>query len=198
MSRDFWNARYGEEGFAYGDQPNDFLRSVAARIPSGPVLCLAEGQGRNAVFLAGLGHAVTAVDLSAVGLARARAFAASRGLTLETLEADLSTWVAPEARFSGVVATFAHLPPPARAHMLASAVRSLVPGGVLIFEAYTPRQLAFRTGGPPEVELLVEPEDLRRELSGLRFEVLEEVEREVVEGRYHTGRAAVVRALAVK
>ena len=89
---DFWDARYAEPDLAYGGAPNDFLASVADRIPRGRVLCLAEGQGRNAAFLAGLGLEVVAVDLSEVGLARARAFAEERGLEVETVAADLADY----------------------------------------------------------------------------------------------------------
>jgi SAM-dependent methyltransferase len=199
MQASFWDARYAEEGFAYGTEPNDFVREVAHRIrPGGKVLCLAEGEGRNAAFLAARGHAVLAVDQSTVGLEKARRLAAERGATIDVLAADLAVWAAEEGAFDAVVATSAHLPRPARSHMHAAAVRALAPGGVLILEAYTPRQLAFRTGGPPDEALLVEPEHLREELAGLTLERLEEIEREMAEGKYHRGRSAVVRALGVK
>lgn len=198
MNRAFWDERFGEPGFAYGEEPNDFLREVAARIPGGPVLCLAEGEGRNAVFLAQRGHAVTAVDQSPVGLAKAEALAQARGTTITTVEADLGRWTPQEEAYTGVIAIFAHLPPAERARMFAAAARALRPGGVLVIELYTPRQLAFGTGGPRDAALLVEPADLRRELASLHIDHLEEVERDIVEGRYHCGPSAVVRALAVK
>lgn len=199
MNESFWDARYAEEGFAYGEQPNDFVRESAGRIArGGRVLCLAEGEGRNAAFLAARGHAVVAVDQSAVGLAKARALAARHGTSIETIVADLASWTPDEGAFDAFVAVFAHLPPKGRAHMFAAAVRALRPGGVAIIELYTPRQLAHATGGPRELGMLVEPEALRRELAGLTIESLEERERDVVEGKYHTGRAAVVRALAMR
>jgi SAM-dependent methyltransferase len=190
-----WDARYSEPGYAYGTAPNDFLREMAGRIPPGPVLCLAEGEGRNAVFLAGLGHAVTAVDASSVGLAKAATLARARAVGLETVHADLADFAIKEGAWAGIVTVFAHLPPALRARLHTAVVKGLRPGGVYLLEAYTPEQLAFGTGGPPDVELLMTADALRRELAGLELEVCREVERDVVEGRFHSGRAAVVQVL---
>jgi SAM-dependent methyltransferase len=191
-----WDLRYSEPGYAYGKEPNAFLLEVAARIPAGPVLSLAEGEGRNAVFLAGLGHAVTAVDASAVGLAKAEALARERGVRIATQVADLAEYSIEPRAWSGVVAIFAHFPPALRKRLYAGAAAGLCPGGVLVVEAYTPRQLAFGTGGPRDAALLVTLADLRAELPGLEFAVGREIERDVTEGKYHGGRAAVVQVLA--
>lgn len=193
---DFWDTRYGTTDFVFGTDPNDFLRDVAGQIPSGPVLCLAEGEGRNAVFLAGRGHAVTAVDQSAIGLAKAQALAAARGVTLTTAVADLSTYGIAPGAWSGIVAIFMHLPPALRRDLLARAAAGLQLGGVFVMEAYTPAQLAFGTGGPKDTALLPTLAQLRGELPGLEFVVGREVERDVVEGSGHTGRAAVVQVVA--
>ena len=190
-----WDARYSEPGYAYGTAPNDFLREMAARIPPGPVLCLAEGEGRNAVFLAELGHSVTAVDASAVGLAKAASLARARAVGLETVHADLADFAIKEGAWAGIVSVFAHLPPALRARLHSAVVKGLRPGGVYLLEAYTPQQLAFGTGGPPDAELLMTADALRRELAGLELEICQEVERDVVEGRFHSGRAAVVQLL---
>jgi SAM-dependent methyltransferase len=190
-----WDARYSEPGYAYGTAPNDFLRAMAGRIPPGPVLCLAEGEGRNAVFLAELGHAVTAVDASAVGLAKAASLARARAVGLETVHADLADFTIREGAWAGIVSVFAHLPPALRARLHSAVVKGLRPGGVYLLEAYTPQQLAFGTGGPPDAELLMTADALRRELAGLELEICQEVERDVVEGRFHSGRAAVVQLL---
>lgn len=191
-----WDARYAEPGFVYGKEPNDFLVSVADRIPPGPVLCLAEGQGRNAVYLATLGHEVTAVDRSAVGLARARELAQERGVRLTTIEADLGQYAVAPGAWAGVVAIFMHLPKPLRSRVYRGAAAGLRPGGALVMEAYRPAQIAFGTGGPKDAALLPDLAELIAELSGLTMEVGREVERDIAEGSYHLGRSAVVQVLA--
>ncbi|HVX40033.1 MAG TPA: class I SAM-dependent methyltransferase [Gemmatimonadaceae bacterium] len=193
-----WNERYAAPDFVYGTEPNDFLRSVANRIPPGPVLCLAEGQGRNAVYLASLGHDVVAVDQSTVGLQRAQELAAARGVTITTEVADLAEYRITPGTWAGIVAIFMHLPPALRAQVLAASVQGLAPGGAFIMEAYRPKQLEYGTGGPGDVSLLVSLDDLRRELAGLRIEHGVETEREIHEGAYHKGHSAVVQMLAFK
>ena len=194
----FWDDRFSRDDYIYGTDPNEFLAAVADRIPPGPVLCLAEGEGRNAVHLATRGHAVTAVDQSAVGLAKANRLAASRGATLETQVVDLADYNIVPGAWAGIVAIFVHLPPPLRRRVFGDAVRGLRPGGVFILEAFTPAQLAFTTGGPKDVNLLMTADALRADLAGLRFDILHQFERDVLEGPGHSGRAAVVQVLGVR
>jgi SAM-dependent methyltransferase len=195
---EFWNRRYGSAGgdYVYGTQPNEFLAAVAGRIPPGPVLCLAEGEGRNAVFLAGRGHAVTALDQSAVGLAKAAALARRQGVALATVVADLSDHAIAPGAWAGIVAIFMHLPPALRARVLAQVAAGLRPGGVFILECYTPAQLAYDTGGPRDVALLPTLALLRTELPGLDFVHALDLDRDIVEGNGHTGRGAVVQLVA--
>ncbi len=196
MDAAFWNDRYAVAAHVYGEAPNAFVAEVASQIPAGPVLCLAEGEGRNAVHLARLGHRVTAVDQSEVGLAKARRLAGARGVKIKTLAADLANYSIAPGAWAGIIATFAHLPPNLRRRVHRDVVAGLQPGGVFILEAYTPAQLAFDTGGPKSPELLMTLAALREELSGLEFLVARELERDVIEGAGHTGRAAVVQILA--
>lgn len=198
MSAGFWDERYAEPDFTYGTEPNDFLREMATRIPPGPVLGLGEGQGRNAVFLAGLGHAVTAVDQSAVGLARARELAASRGVALSTVVADLGEFDPGPAPWSGIVSIFCHVPSALRRRLYPRCAEVLAPGGVLILESYTPAQLAYTTGGPKEPDLLCTLPELGELLPGLDLEVGREAVREIREGPYHHGLGAVVQVVARK
>ncbi|HUX34576.1 MAG TPA: class I SAM-dependent methyltransferase [Gemmatimonadaceae bacterium] len=193
-----WDVRYAEPEYAYGTEPNTFVAAVACQIPDGPVLCLAEGQGRNAAYLATLGHAVTAVDRSAVGMARAGELAARRGVTVKCVVADLAEYDVTPGAWAGIVSVFMHLPPALRAHVYRKAVTGLRPGGVLVLEAYSPRQLNFGTGGPRVAELLVPRSALEDELAGLDFILVQDAEREVTEGAYHRGMAAVVQVLARK
>ena len=196
MDAKSWNDRFAVAHYVYGESPNDFLAAMAPQIPAGPVLCLAEGEGRNAVHLAALGHCVTAVDQSEVGLAKAHHLAVRRSVEIETVAADLATYRITPNSWSGIVAIFVHLPPALRRKVHADAVLGLRPGGVLILEAYTPTQLAFRTGGPKSPELLMTLASLREELAGLEFMVAHELERDVIEGCDHTGRSAVAQILA--
>jgi SAM-dependent methyltransferase len=191
-----WDQRFAVPDYVYGTEPNAFVAAMAGEIPAGPVLCLAEGEGRNAVHLAQLGHAVTAVDQSAVGLAKAARLAAARGVPLTTVVADLASYAIAPAAWSGIVSTFAHLPPPLRRAVHANVVAGLRPGGVFILEAYTPAQLALGTGGPKDAELCLTLAGLRPELAGLEFVVARECERNVIEGTGHTGRGAVVQVVA--
>ncbi len=196
MDLTFWNDRYAIDGYVYGETPNGFLAEVARQIPPGSVLCLAEGEGRNAVHLALCGYRVTAVDQSEVGLAKAGRLARARGVVIDTVVADLENFHIRFCAWAGIVAIFAHLPPSLRRKVHAEVVRGLEPGGVFVLEAYTPAQLAFGTGGPKSPELLMTLGDLRKELAGLEPVIARELERDVVEGRGHMGRGAVVQILA--
>lgn len=190
-----WDERYSQPGFAYGTEPNEFLAAVADRIPAGPVLSLGEGEGRNAAYLAGLGHRVVAVDQSEVGLAKARQLAADRGRTIETVSADLADYPIEPGAWAGIVSIFCHLPRRVRVPLYAAAVRGLRPGGLFVLEAYTPDQIARGTGGPKDPDMLVTLADLTAELAGLELVHTREVDREVREGAYHTGVAAVVQVV---
>ena len=196
MDAAFWNNRFAAPQYIYGEIPNAFVAEMASKIPAGPVLCLAEGEGRNAVHLATFGHTVTAVDQSEAGLAKARRLAAARVVEIETVLADLGNFTIKPGVWSGIVATFAHLPPAIRRIVHAQAVRGLRPGGVFVLEAYTPAQLAFDTGGPKSPELLMTLANLRKEFAGLEFVIGREIERDVIEGDGHTVRGAVVQVLA--
>ena len=191
-----WDERFSQPGFAYGDEPNVFVAEVASRIAPGPVLCLAEGQGRNAVFLAQRGLDVTMMDQSAVGLSRARELAAARGASVATVQGDLADFAIVPGYWSGIVSVFAHVPRALRADVHRRVAAGLRPGGAFVFVAYYPRQLQMGTGGPKDVSLLPTLADLRHELAGLEFEVAEEVERELREGVLHVGRSALVQVLA--
>ncbi len=189
---DFWDQRYGGDDYAYGVEPNDFLRAEAHRIPNGPVLCLAEGEGRNAVFLAGLGHQVTAIDLSVEGLRKAEQLARRAGVTLELIHADLATFALGLDRWSGIVEIFMHLPPAVRRRVHAQIPLALRAGGCLVLESYRPEQLALGTGGPKDVALLPTLADLRDELRPLELVVARDVDREIHEGRFHAGPSATI------
>jgi SAM-dependent methyltransferase len=191
-----WDARYTEEGWAFGTDPNDFLREQAGQLPAGRILCLAEGQGRNAVWLAQRGHDVTAVDQSTVGLRDANRLAAERGVAIATVRADLDDYAIEPDSWQGIVSIYAHVDGALRARVHARVERGLTPGGVFVLEAYRPEQIGRGTGGPPDDDRMVNLERLRRELPSLEFLVTREVEREVLEGHRHRGMSSVVQLVA--
>jgi SAM-dependent methyltransferase len=193
-----WDERYREPGFAYGTAPNDFLVSVADRIPTGRILSLCEGEGRNAVYLAALGHEVTGVDGSSVGLAKARELAAARGVTITTVVADLAEFRIEPGQWDGIVSCYCHLPPAIRIPLHRDVVNGLRPGGLFVLEAFTKQQLAYGSGGPQSLEMLMSLAELKQELQGLDFIHAVEMERDVREGSRHTGLASVVQILAVR
>lgn len=193
-----WDEEYSVDEYVYGTKPNDFLASMTDRMKRGRVLCLAEGEGRNAVHLAKLGFAPVAVDSSAVGLAKAERLAIEGGVAIETVLADLADYTIGEDSWDSIISISCHLPPDLRRKVHGAIVAGLKKGGTLVLEAYTPRQLEFGTGGPPRAEMMMQLETLRDELAGL--EILHGVElvRNVVEGINHTGKGAVVQVLAEK
>ena len=195
-----WDTRYAGDGYAYGDEPNDFLRSQepVLRAHVGEALCLAEGEGRNAVWLAGLGYRATAVDQSAVGLAKAEGLATRAGVEITTVHADLAEYDLGVERWELVVSIWCHLPPELRRKVHAQVVRALKPGGLLVLTAYTPGQPARGTGGPSNPAMCMSVAGLREELAGLEFVVAEELVHEVHEGKYHNGVSEVVQVVARK
>lgn len=191
-----WTERYAAAEYVYGETANDFLRDSAHLLPPGPVLCVADGEGRNGVWLAERGHPVTSVDFAPTATEKARRLAARRGVKIDAVTADMAEYPVAPGAWAGVAWIFAHMAPPVRDRALSACVAGLQPGGVLILEAYTPDQIGRGTGGPPTPDLMLSEAILRPFLAGLEVLHLAEVEREVVEGRLHSGRAAVVQAVA--
>lgn len=193
-----WDQRYDTADYVYGTEPNDFLADNIAELTPGRTLCIAEGEGRNAVFLAEHGHEVVAVDASAVGLEKAGRLASERGVKITTIVEDMACFDIEPDSWDTVVSIFAHLPPEIRRPLHKKIVQGLRAGGKLVLEAYTPEQIKLGTGGPPVVEMTMSLDALQEELDGLIFKHAVELERNVVEGQLHTGRGAVVQVIAVK
>ena len=193
-----WDERYSEQGFAYGTEPNAFLVSVIDQIPRGKVLCLCEGEGRNAIYLAKQGCQVTAIDASAVGMEKAQQLAQQQGINIETIISDLAHFTIEVNHWDAIVSIFCHVPPALRAIVHRQCVAGLKPGGLLVLEAYTPRQLEYKTGGPAHAEMTMNLQALQTELAGLTFTHAIEIDRDVIEGKYHTGKGAVVQVVAQK
>jgi len=192
-----WNERYSVEEYIYGSEPNTFLVEHA-HILDGPVLSLAEGEGRNGVFLASLGLDVYGVDGSEVALAKAQNLAKSRGLEIRTEVCDLREFQ-PEPNFYGaVISISAHLPPDIRKILYPRVERSLKAGGIVLLEAYSEAQLARNTGGPRDIDMLMTRAKIEQEFLLCDIILLQEIEREVNEGSYHNGLASVVQFIGRK
>ena len=199
MNNDFWDARYGEEGFAYGTMPNIFLSSFSEIFKSGQkVLVIGDGEGRNGVWLAEQGCSVVSVDSSKVGVEKAQNLAAEKGVEIETICADLNHWDWPESEFDFVVIIYVHFPPDVRALLHHKVISTLKPGGQLIMESFTTEQLNYPSGGPPVLEMLYTAEMIKDDFKLLEIQQLEECITELNEGKYHCGEGAVVRLLATK
>ena len=197
----FWDQRYIERGNSFGTAPNAFLASHAQLFKRGDrVLVPGDGEGRNGVWLAGLGLEVDTVDASSVGVANARALAADRGLTINAEVADLKTWNWPVARYDAVVSIFLHFWPDVRAGLHSNMLQTLKPGGVIVLEAYAPRHLehqkAGTVGGPQTLEQLMTPQQLKSDFADAEMNSLVEAEVMLLEGTRHVGSSSVVRMIA--
>jgi len=189
-----WNERFSAPDYIFGTAPNAFLASKAHLFKPGQrALCVADGEGRNSVWLAGRGLEVSAFDISPVGVAKARKLAAERGVRVAHEVASVYEWRWPLAHFDVVAAIFVQFADPAmRSFLFERMAASLKPGGLVLIEGYTPRQLEYKTGGPSQIENLYTAELLRSSFPG--FEVLElrEYEAELDEGSRHAGISALM------
>jgi SAM-dependent methyltransferase len=192
-----WDERYSVDEYIFGTEPNSFL-AEHAEILEDPVLSLAEGEGRNAVFLASLGFRVHGVDLSEIGLAKAMALARAEHVTIETEVADLNTFVPKHRSYGSVISIFAHVPASTRGRLYPLLEKCLKPGGILLLEAYTEEQLTRDTGGPRDPDVMMSESKILREFPHLEPIMLQERVREVIEGTYHTGIASVVQYIGRK
>lgn len=193
-----WNERFSREGYAYGEEANEFLKSTATLFPKGRILCIGEGEGRNALFLAMAGYEVTAVDISDVGLQKTQKRAEEKNVSIQTIHADLTTYDFGNKAWQGIVSIYCHLHRADRATLHHQCVKALSKNGVFIMESYSTSQLKYETGGPKNSELLLDLNEVKDELKGLDFLIAREIERDIFEGDFHTGLGSVVQIAAVK
>jgi SAM-dependent methyltransferase len=200
MSLADWNARFAGAEYVYGTEPADFVARWAEAVPAGArVLSVAEGEGRNAVHLALGGARLTAVDGSAEAVAKARRLAAERCVTVAFHEADLAAWHWRPEAFDAVLGVFIQFaPPPLRAAIFAGMARTLVPGGLLLLHGYAPRQTGYGTGGPRAAENLWTLDLLEAAFPGFDVIHAADYDAEIMEGRGHAGRSALIDFVARK
>jgi len=195
-SADFvhWEKRYAAADYLYGTEPNAFLKAQASLLPrTGKALAVADGEGRNGVWLAEQGLDVLSVDFSPTAQAKAKALAERRGVAVSFLTADVTAWDWPTAAFDVIVVIFIQFAgPPGRRRIFAGIRQALKPGGLLLLQGYRTEQIAYGTGGPSEVENLYTEAMLREEFGS--FGKLENKAHDSVisEGSRHSGMAAVV------
>ena len=193
-----WHDRYKAPGYLFGTDPAAFLGREAGRLVAGQTaLCVADGEGRNSVFLAEQGLAVTAMDASDVAVDKARALAETKGVTVDFHVADIATWDWSARRYDVVVGVFFQFANPAlRDAIFAGMVRALAPGGLLLLHGYTPAQLGHDTGGPRILENLYTSDLLGDRFKDLDILHLAEYEADLSEGSRHVGRSALIDLVA--
>jgi len=198
--RDAWDARYRSEEYIFGTRPNVFLASQEKYLAAGArVLAVADGEGRNGVWMAQRGCKVCSVDISPVAVEKARKLALDRGVDIEFAIADLMEWVWPPGAFDVVVCIFIQFASPRmRKKMFDGFWRTLRPGGVVIMEGYGVQQLQYTSGGPREVENLYTLQMLREAFAEWELLLLREYDAVLDEGPKHRGMAALVDLVARK
>jgi SAM-dependent methyltransferase len=183
MDRDDWDARYASTDLVWSAEPNRFVEAETLDLPPGRAIDLAAGEGRNAIWLAERGWTATAVDFSRVALDKASSLAAARGVTIETVEADVTTYQPEAGAFDLVLVAYLHTSAFDRAAWLAHAAAALAPGGTLLIVGHDRTNIEHGYGGPQDPAVLATPEGLAAELdgleSGLEIEKAECVERVV-------------------
>lgn len=189
-----WDARFAGDDYIFGTAPNAFLAAQQPRLAAGQrVLCVADGEGRNSVWLAQQGLVVTAFDLAPRGVEKARALAAASGVEVEYHVAGIEDWPWTPQSYDVVAAIFVQFAAPAtRAAMFAGMMQTLKPGGLLLLQGYTPRQLQYRTGGPPLADHLYTPELLREAFAAHELVELREHDAVLAEGTQHVGMSALL------
>jgi SAM-dependent methyltransferase len=193
-----WNKRFETADYIFGIEPNDYLRAKAHRLaPGGRVLCVADGEGRNSVWLARQGLRVDAFDIAEVGVAKARKLADDARVRVNFDVADCDAWPWPVDTYDAVAAIFIQFADPAmRERLFARMATALKPGGLLVLQGYTPRQLEYKTGGPPILSHLYTADMLRDAFAALEIIELDEYEADLCEGSHHAGRSALVGMIA--
>jgi len=200
MSGNFWDEVYAEPHYVFGTEPNKFLAEQRHRLKPGQcALAVADGEGRNGVWLAEQGLDVLSLEYSAPAIAKARELAQRRDVSLQIEQADVLSWNWPVATYDVVAAIFIQFAAPAqRAQLFEHIKAALKPGGLLILQGYTPKQLEYKTGGPSAEENLYTSELLRAAFADMQILHLAEHEEFIAEGTKHYGMSALIDLLAVK
>jgi cyclopropane fatty-acyl-phospholipid synthase-like methyltransferase len=195
-----WNDRFARDDYLFGRAPNAFVAAQAHRLAPGMrVLCVADGEGRNSVWLAERGLVVTAFDFSTNALRKAHALANERSARVEFAEADMLTYAWSSASFDALVAIFIQfLSPEERPDVFAGMRSAVAPGGLFLLEGYRPEQVGYATGGPKKASHMYTRQWLTDEFAGWEILHLEAYDADVAEGTAHSGRSALIDLVARK
>lgn len=197
--KDFWDSRYGEEKeFVYGKEPNVFFADQLGNIPPGKLLLPCEGEGRNAVFAAALGWEVDAIDFSDAAREKALAFAKDSGVNMKYYLAEIESFKAPSEFYDAVGLVYAHFHSAKRKQIHAHLLSLLKPGGWVIMEAFSKKQMPYKSGGPKDEEMLYDLKSIKEDFQSLKKIIFQEMMIELDEGDYHRGKAMVVRFVGKK
>ncbi len=193
-----WNARFADPGYVFGKVASQFVvRHEPLLGRAAKVLCIADGEGRNSVYLAQQGHRVHASDFAPNAIAKAKVLAADAGVAVSFTQVDLSTWTWPKHQYNAVFAVFFQFAQPAfRDSIFAGLKQVVVPGGRIFLHGYTPKQLEYKTGGPPNAEQLYTEDLLRASFADCDVEKLVAYEAELDEGPGHKGQSALIDLIA--
>lgn len=201
--QNFWDERYRQEEFVYGEQPNEYLKTKLSDIPVGKALFPAEGEGRNAVFASGLGFEVFAFDQSKEGKKKAELLAQKKGVQIDYTVLDIENIHYPENSFDVLVFVYAHFHADIRRKYHQKLSSYLKRGGIIIIEAFSKLQIKNQqenpsSGGPKDINMLYDLEALKLDFKGFTFVEAQENSIELNEGRFHSGKASVIRIKAIK
>lgn len=195
--KEFWNNKFSREGFLYGIKPNMYIASKTNLLPRGSkVLCLGEGEGRNAIFFAKKGFNVTAIDASDIGLSKLESRAKEEKLDIKTICLDLNAWE-PEEKYDVIIASYLHMYKEERAELFEKIEESLSSDGYFIGEFFSTKQLNYTSGGPKDEDLLYTIDDFKMNFALCDKEIKEQITI-LDEGKGHQGEACVIRVLIQK
>ena len=195
---DKWDERFASEEFVYGTKPNEFLKQNIGSLPMGKVLCVADGEGRNGVFLARNGFEVTSIDFSQEALDKADKFAIENSVNIETICSDLLKYDFGKEQYDGIISIFSHFNKNETNDLHKKYFNALKPGGVFLIEAFAKEQLPLDSGGPKNIDLLYDIEDIESSFPEGDFQLLKKDIVYLHEGELHDGKAVVVRAIVQK
>jgi cyclopropane fatty-acyl-phospholipid synthase-like methyltransferase len=194
-----WETRFRAPDYIFGKEPNAFLKAQARRLPgSGTALSVADGEGRNGVWLAEQGLDVLTIDYSPAALAKAQTLAAERGVKLRTEVTDVFAWRWPANAFDVIAAIFIFAAPAQRPAFFANLKGALKPGGLLLMQGYRPEQLKYRTGGPPDAERMLTRAILQEGFGQMTEVDIREHDSTISEGTVHVGMSALIDLVAKK